>query len=238
LIFDRYVTPDVTRLGTAGLLAGLVVGLAWRAGGRTRWGAVPFVAAATAAAFVTQRSDWPHGHAMVAAGVGTTLLAGLGAGRLLADPAARWSWIAAGALISAVGVWAGVPETGPAVLVGAAIVGLTAAAALCRAQWSPGAGMGLAAILGWAALSGAAGFPWAALGGALCTGIAPWFAVSSLLPGYGGGRRPWPWLLGAHVALVIVAARWIGVDRQAGWARVAAVAFAGIVVSTIRRRQA
>jgi hypothetical protein len=210
----RYVTPETIRLGLSAFSAGLTAGLVWRAAGRTRW------------------------NAMVVAGVIGVALAGTGAVRLIADPAGSWTWAAAAALISVAGVWAGVPETGPALLAAGALVALVATAGVTRARWAPTAGIGLAAVIGWAALSGAAGRPWAAVGGALCTGLAPWIGLRSLFAPLNLSPSAGPWLLGSHVALVIIAARWIGVDPQAGWARVAAVAFAGIAVSIATPRQA
>ena len=191
-----------------------------------------------AAACLTGRFDWPRWYSMVAAGAIVTVLAGAGAARLLADQAAHWAWVAAAALTSAAGVWAGVPETGPALLAGGVVTGFAAAAALTRARWAPAAGVGVAAVLGWAALSGAAGRPWAALGGTLCTGVAPWLALNWLFPTPSGSRGPRPWLLGAHIGLVILAARWIGVDPSASWSRVAVVAVAGGVVALAYRPQA
>jgi hypothetical protein len=234
----RYVSSDTIRLGACGLAAGLASGLAWRAMGRARWGAGPFLVAAVGAAAIGGRSDRPSWYAMVAPGVIVTMLAGAGAARLLADPAVHWAWVATGALVSAAGVWAGVPETGPVVLAAGGIGGLAGSAALTRAHWATTAAWGVAAVLGWAAISGAAGRSWAALGGTLCTGVAPWFAVSSLLPLGGPVRSPRPWLLGAHIALVILAARWIGVDPDPGWVRAAAFAFGGIAVSVAARRRA
>jgi len=179
---------------------------------------------------------------MTAIGVLVTLLAAAGAARLLAEPAAGWVWVAAGSVISAAGVWAGVPETGPALLAGGGLAGLTVAAGLCRARWTPTAGAGAAAVIGWAALSGAAGRPWATIGGALCTGVAPWVAVCRLVPAFRRtGSTTWspgPWLLGSHTALVVVAARWIGVVPHAGWLRVAVVAAAGLAVAGAARGRA
>jgi hypothetical protein len=40
------------------------------------------------------------------------------------------------------------------------------------------------------------------------------------------------------MVLVLLAARWIGVDPHAGWGRVAIVAFAGIAVAMATRRRA
>ncbi len=234
----RYLTPETIRLGLSGLATGAVAGLAWRAAGRARWGGTPFVLAILAAAGLSGRSDWPRWDAMTATGAFVVLLAGAGAGRLLADPAAGWGWVAAGSLVSALGVWAAVPETGPALLAGGGLTGLAATAALIRSRWGPAAGVGVAAVLGWAALSGAAGRPWAAVGGALCCGVAPWFAARPLLPSPSWSRSPAPWLLGAHVVLVILAARWIGVVPHAGWPRVAAVAAAGLAVAVATRRRA
>ena len=174
---------------------------------------------------------------MVAIGVVVTILAGTGAARLLARPGIAWEWTATGALISAAGVWAGVPETGPALLAGGAIAGLVAATAMTRSRWAPTAGLGLAVVLGWAALTGAAGRPWAAVGGALCAGVAPWFALSPRLFTPWRSRTAGPWLLGAHMVLTALAARWIGVVPDAGWHRVAVVAAGGLAVAaTVRRR--
>jgi hypothetical protein len=199
---------------------------------------VPFVLAVLVAARYAGRSDWPRWDAMAAAGVLITLLAGLGAIRVLADPAVGWGWVAAGSLVSSAGVWAGVPETGPALLAGGALTGLAATAGLTRSRWAPAAGVGVAAVVGWAALSGAAGRPWPAVGGALCTGVAPWFALRPFLPALSQSGSPGAWLLGAHGALVIVAARWIGVVPHAGWHRVAVVAVAGLAVAVAARRRA
>lgn len=206
--------------------------------GRVRWGAAPFVLAVVAAARHAGRSDWPRWDAMTAAAALVVLLAGAGAARLLADPAAAGPWVAAGALVSAAGVWAGVPETGPALLAGGGLTGLAVTATLTRARWAPAAGLGVAAVLGWAALSGAAGRPWAEVGGALCTGVAPWFALRPLLPAHPRSRSPGPWLLGAHTVIVVLAARWIGVVPQAGWHRVAVVAASGLAVALATRRRA
>ena len=225
-------------MGLSGFCSGLVAGLLWRAAGRTRWGPAPFVATVLVAAGLTGRFSLPGSYPIIAAGVVMTLLAGAGTARLLADPAIHQGWVAAGGLVSVVGVWAGVPETGPVLLVGGALMGLAAMAALTRAHWAPSAGVGAAALLGWAALSGAAGRPWAALGGTLCTGVAPWCAVHWLLAPGRGSRGPRPWLLAAHMVLVVLAARWIGVDPHAGWVRVVIVGLAGGVVAIVHRPQA
>jgi hypothetical protein len=234
----RYLTPDAIRLGLSGLAIASMVGLTWRAAGRTRWGMIPFVVAVFLAARLNHRSDWPRHQGIVAAGALVLVLAGAGAARLLTDPAIGWGWVAAGALVSALGVWAAVPETGPALLVGGSLVGLTATAGLSRAAWAPAAGAGLAAVVGWAALSGASGRPWAAIGGALCAGLAPWLAVRPLLPAPSRGWTAGPWLLCAHAVLVLLAARWIGVVAHAGWPRVAVVATAGAAVAGATRSTA
>jgi len=190
------------------------------------------------AAEVSNRSDWPHWDAMVGFGVLLMMLASAGTACYLADPPAHWGWVAAGAFFSVAGVWAGVPETGPAVLVGGSFTGLFGIAALTRASLAPSAGVGMAVALGWAAMSGAAGRPWATIGGVLCMGVAPWLAFRPLLPTLcwtrSGGRR----LLGAHVVLVILAARWIGVVPQAGWPRVAALIAGGLAVATATQSRA
>jgi hypothetical protein len=216
----------------------MAAGLAWRAAQRDRWGGVPFLMAVLAAARLANRTDWPRWGTMVAFGALLTVLAGAGAARLLADPAFHWRWVAVGALISAAGVWAGVPETGPAVVAGGGFSGLATTAALTRASWAPSAAVGLAAVLGWAAQSGAAGRPWASVGGALCAGIAPWFAIRPLLPTFAWSRPAGPWLLGAHTVLVALAARWIAVVPHAGWHRVVLVAVAGLAVAMATRPRA
>ena len=85
---------------------------------------------------------------------------------------------------------------------------------LTRACFGRGAGPGMAAVIGWAAVSGATGRPWPTIGGALCTGVAPWFAVRWLFPVAWGRWNPGPWLLGVHMGLVVLASRWIGVVGQ------------------------
>jgi len=195
------------------------------------------VLAVLGAARYAGRSDWPQWSGMVAAGLVVTGLAGVGGVRLLADPAVGWQWTAAGSLVSIAGVWAGVPETAPALLAGGALSGLAVVAVATRGRWAPAAGLAAAGVIGWAALSGAAGRPWAALGGALCTGLAPWFAVVPPVR-LGRGRPAGPPLLAAHTALVAVAARWIGVTPDAGWGRAAVVAAAGLAVAVIARRRA
>jgi hypothetical protein len=237
----RYLTPEAMRLGLFGLAAGTAVGLTWRLAGRARWGAAPFLLAVLVSARLTGRSDWPNWDATTAAGAFVTLLAGVGAGRLLCGQLALgWGWVAAAALISAVGVWAGVPETGPSLLAGGVVIGLSATAALTRARWAPMAGVGVAAIVGWAALSGAAGQGWATIGGAMCSGMAPWFALAPTLSTSCRcrSRKPGLWLLCAHSVLVLVAARWIGVAPDAGWGRVAVVAMAGCAVAVATGRLA
>jgi hypothetical protein len=234
----RYLTPENIRLGLTGLGAGAAVGLAWRLAGRRRWGALPFVLAVLVAARHAGRSDRPHWDGMALAGAVIMVAAGIGASRLLAHPTLRWEWVAAGALASAGCIWGGVPETGPVVLAGGALAGLTAVAALTRARWAPSAGLGAGAVLGWAALSGAAGGPWAAVGGALCSGLAPWFAVRPFLPAPPRARVPGPWLFGAHLVLAVLAARWIGVVPDAGWLRVGFVAAAGAAVAAATSRRA
>jgi len=233
-----YVTHEAMRLGLCGLAAGSAAGLTWRAAGRVRWGPLPFVLAVLVAARFDHRSDWPRWDAMAAAGAVVVVLAGFGAGRLLAESAGAWRWVAAGSLISAAGVWAGVPETGPALLAGGGVTGLALSAALTRARWGPAAGAGVAAVIGWAALSGAAGRPWASIGGALCAGVAPWYAVPPLFSTRSRAPIAGPWLLGAHAVLVILAARWIGVQTHAGWPRVALLAAAGVAVAGMTRRRA
>lgn len=199
---------------------------------------MPFLLAVVLAARYTGRSDWPRWDPMAAGAAFVVVLAGVGAARLLGDSTVGWAWVAAGALVSAAGVWAGVPETGPVLLAGGALTGLAATAALTRSRWAPTAGAGVAAVVGWAALSGAAGRPWAALGGALCSGVGPWLALASLLPPPAWRRNPGPWLLGVHTVLVILAARWIGVNPHAGWGRVAVVAAAGLAVAAAARWRA
>lgn len=234
----RFLTPETIRLAIVGVAAGSLAGLVWWLAGRTRWGAAPFLLAVLAAARYSDRSDWPRWDVMAAVGGLVTLAAAVGAARLLADPSTDWRWVAAGGLFSAAGVWAAVPETGPAVLAGGSLTGLFVTGWLSRCGWRPTAGLGMAAVVGWAALSGAAGRPWAALGGAMCTGMAPFFAVRPRVTLTSRSRNLGPWLLGAHVLLVMLAARWIGVTPHAGWLRVGALAAVGLAVALITRGRA
>ncbi len=238
VMIGRYLTPDAWRLGLSGLAAGLLTGFAWRAVFLTRWGAVPFLVAVAAAARATGRSDWFDWDGATALGVVVTSMAGVGAVRLLADRSVEPVWVAMGSVVSAAGVWAGVPETGPALLVGGGLMGLAVASVVTRSRWGPAAGLGAAAVLCWAALSGAAGRPWAAIGGALCTGVAPWFALRPRSLPVRRATPPASWLLGAHCILVLLAARWIGVVPDAGWGRVAFVGCVGTAVVCATGRHA
>jgi hypothetical protein len=219
------LTPEAIRLGVSGLAVGSLAGLAWRASGRTRWGAAPFIVAAVLAAVLTGRFDRPRWSVPVAGGAVVTLVGGAGATRLLSEPSTDWRWVAVGAVVSLTGVWVGVPETGPAVLTAGLLVGLTLTAAVTDARWAPSSALGLCLLFGWAALSGAAGRPWATVGGALCTGLAPWlsFPVARFRGDPPSGR----WLLAAHMLVVLAAARWIAVRPDAGWLRVTMVALVG-----------
>jgi hypothetical protein len=232
----RYLTPENIRLGLSGLAAGFVVGLVWRVVIRVRWGGLPVVLAVLIAAHHTGRTDRFRWDSAATVSTFVLLLAGLGMAQLVARFAIGSVWAAVGSLVSAGGVYVGVPETGPAVVVAGALSGLAAALAVTGSRWAPTAGLGMAAVLGWAAMSGAVGRPWAVVGGALCTGVAPWFGLRTLLPTPRRQWRPGPWLLGAHVTLVILAARWIGVAPDAGWLRVAAVAAAGLAIAMATQR--
>lgn len=232
----RFVTPEAIRLLLYGLATAALVALLWRAGGRTRWGAAPIVVSAGAATRLAGRSDWFDWNGVAFVGSFVVALAGVGAARLLADQAIGSIWIVAGALVSVGGVWAGVPETGPALLVGGGLAGLAGASMVFRADWKPLAGVGMAAVVGWAALAGAAGRPWAALGGVLATGVAPWLAVRPFGPALPCRRRPGAWLFAGHAVLVVIAARWIGVARSAAGHRVAIVVLAGVAVAVATRR--
>jgi len=68
--------------------------------------------------------------------------------------------------------------------------------------------------------------------------MAPWYAVPPLFSTRSRAPIAGPWLLGAHAVLVILAARWIGVQTHAGWPRVALLAAAGVAVAGMTRRRA
>jgi hypothetical protein len=230
-----YLTAENLRLGLTGLVAGLSVGLVWRLAGRVRWGGVPVVLAVLIAAQGTGHSDRVRWNAAVFFGAGVILLAAIGFAYLVTNVAGASVGVTAGSLVSAGGIYIGVPETGPAVIVGGVLTGLAGALVVTRSRWCPSAGAGVAVALGWAALSGATGRPWAAVGGALCTGLAPWFALRPLLAHFRSGRPPGTWLLGMHVMLVFLGARWIGVDPDPGWFRVVVVVLAGLAVVAATR---
>lgn len=235
-MIGRYLTPETITLGLLGIAVGSAAGGVWWAVGRVRWGGLPFVLAFLVAGGVAGRSDWPQWDTSAAVGLLLTLMACVGSHLLLADYRIGWGWIAAGAWVSAVGVWAAVPETGPPILAGACLTGLATTAAFTRSSLAPAAGAGMAAIVGWAALSGAGGRPWAAIGGVLCTGVAPWFVLRPLLPLPVRSWRPGPWLLCGHAVLAVLAARWIAVNPHAGWSRVTTIAIVGLAVAVVPRR--
>jgi hypothetical protein len=243
----RHLLEQDLPLVVTGLAAGVTVGLLRRPGGR-RWGAGPVIVALVVALLVSGRSDLPVPRSLAAViGAAITVAAVVGTSRVLAPPA-RWEPVAAGALLSVVAVWVGVPETGPVAVTAGVVAGLAGATRLTGARWAPSAGGAVAAAIGWAAASGAAGRPWAALGGALCAGVAPWLSLPLLRParppaapadpstdrrdrpGPAGGA---PWLLVAHGAVALVAARWVAAGAGASWSRAAAVALAGAVASAI-----
>ena len=249
----RHLLEQDLPLAMTGLAAGVAVGLLRRPGGR-RWGAGPVIVAVGIALAVSNRTDLPvPGSVAAAVGAVLTLAAMVGAARALAPPAG-WEPVAAGALISVGAVWLGVPETGPVAVVAGVVSGLAVTARSTGARWTPWAGAAVAAAVGWAAASGSAGRPWAALGGALCGGVAPWLAVVRVRStGAVATRPPAPgdpagpastgapnrtgWLLVAHAALALVAARWIAVDPASTWLRVALVAVAGFGVTLAGRRR-
>jgi hypothetical protein len=234
-LIDRYFTPDTIRLVFLAVVAAAATGVAWRTFGRERWGGSSYVVAFVVGTGLADRSDWPRWDGIAVVGVLLTLLACIGSSALLADSRVSWRWNTAGALISAVGVWAAVPETGPAVLAAGCLIGLAAMAAATGSELSPSAGAGMAAILGWAALTGAVGRPWATIGGVLCTGAAPWFAFMPLLSVAERRRQLGLWFLCAHAGLAALAARWIAADPHAGWTRAGTLAAAGVVLAAFTR---
>lgn len=132
------------------------------------------------------------------------------------------------ALAATVGLWAGAPDTEVAVVAGAAVAAaLVAPAALALAARGrrpghlpgpvPAPLPGLWVLLVWAAVDGYRGRPAGGWGAAV--GLAS--AVAWLLAGrLGVARRPRPPVLGAALAcgaaLVVVAARTVGLDRPGG----------------------
>jgi hypothetical protein len=237
LSMNRYFTADLVRLALTGLTAGSAAGIAWRAAKRRLWGGTPFVLSILVAARSAGRSDWFVWQAATVAAVLIGLSGARGAACLLRRPG-YWPSVAAGALVSAAGVWAAVPETGPALLAAGCLTGLFATAAITRSRWGPQAGVGVAVLLAWAVLSGAAGRPWAVVGGALCAGVAPWLGLRPLLPSVSWGWTPGPWLLGVHAGLVLLASRWIGIVPNPGAGRVVTVAVVGLAVAVVTRQKA
>jgi hypothetical protein len=233
----RYLTPDTIQFGIVGVAVGATAGAAWWAAGRVRWGACPFIIAFAVAGALTNGINAPQWGAQAVVGGLLTLMACFGGRRLPSDLQLGWGWTVAGALASAVAVWAAVPETTPAVLAGACLTGVALSAAATRSVLSPAAASGMAAVIGWAALSGAEGRPWAAVGGVLCVGVAPWFALKQPLFPTARTVSAGTWLLGAHAALAVTAARWSAVDQNPGWLRVMAVGMIGMATAAVTRRQ-
>lgn len=134
---------------------------------------------------------------------------------------------------SAVGVWMGVPETGPPILVGSVIGGM--ALVSWRRGLTPAAAAVSTLAIGWAAASGAVDRPWALVGGALCVGILCGLALppSAVLA---RATRPGPWLIAVQAVFVVLAARWIGVAPNAGWWRVVVVVTLSVATGLLVRR--
>jgi hypothetical protein len=233
LRIDRFVTAENIRLLLAGLLAGGVAAAIvppWRR-------AVPWYAVTVAvlgARLLSRRSDWPdHWDGTTTVSLLIVVAGASGARRVARGWTRDGRWVGLALLASSVGVWAGVPETGPAIVVGGVIAGLTLVSG--RAGVTPTGAAVLTLAIGWAALAGAIGRPWASVGGALALGALPGLGVARVLPRR-WSRPAGPWLLAAHVVLAAIAARWIGVAPNAGWARVAVVLGASMTVGLPARR--
>jgi hypothetical protein len=213
------------RLFASGMSGGTVAVLLSRLVNRRAVSVVAVAAATLLAVLLSSRTDAVErvDAYVVLAGL-VVAASAIGAANVVRVSGPQSLFVLAAAAVSCAGVFAGVPETGPAVIAGGVIGGLALAAGVTRLTLTPTGGGALAMLVGWAALSGAAGRPWAAIGGALCTGIAPWLAVVRRRR----LSRAGAWMLAVHAGLVIAASRWIAVSGQ-GWARVAVVGAAGAV---------
>jgi hypothetical protein len=229
------LTAENLRLLAGGLATALAVAFLWSARGVRTWSGTAFaVATAWAAALLSQRDGIGEidGYvvvalAVVACGIG-------GASQLLAPRNTPWAEL--GAAISLAGVFLGVPETGPSVIVLGVLAGFAVAVATRRGRVGRSMSVGFGVGFAWAVVSGATGRPWAAVGGALCVGLAPWLGVRRWLPGLGTGISAGPWLLAVHAAIVLAAARWIAVVPDPGWERVAVLAVAGLATALVTRK--
>jgi hypothetical protein len=211
-------SADVELLALAAA-SGALIALVAALGPRRRVGLVAVLVAVASAkladrAFVDalpteldgSRALW-LGVAVVAFGVG------IGASRLPPRPAVAQIpatvWLAAG---SVVGVWAGVPETSPALLAAGVLVGATLSVVARRACYTAPALVVLAVAPAAAAGIGAAGDAHAALGGLLCSATFVLLAVGPQL----GRVGPSALALAASLNLLagLVAARQLAIGRD------------------------
>jgi hypothetical protein len=189
------------------LLAGLTVGVA--VAGMPRRGRSPVVPIAVIAAllplWVWAGSTWiPMGVTVAAVVVGFTQVA-------LPDPLGGWVHLMG--LVSLGGVWAGVPDTEPAVILGGAVlvpalVGLIAGRGSCADRIAYLTAVTLAAWLG------AAGVP-SLVAGVACVGLLAWPARTRTVPAVVAhtlvvtissrvvSRLPWTHALGLAAVLVV-----------------------------------
>lgn len=141
--------------------------------------------------------------------------------------------------MSAVGVWAAVPETSMVVLVAGGLAGVTLIGALAGRWPAPSEVTMGAAGIAVAVAVGAVGVGHPLLGGLLCLST---FVVLGVQPRPRGRAAPTEVALAGllHLATVVVAARHVGVSRSWGWtplAVVVVVALAVLAAQMLRPRQ-
>lgn len=136
-------------------------------------------------------------------------------------------------LLSALGVWAAVPETSVVLLATGGALGVTAVGAATGRWPSPGALTTMVVGAALAAALGASGDRHALVGGLLCLAT---FGVLGLRPPARGARPPSDLAVALllHLGSVVVAARHLGVSRSWGTAPLAASLVVALGLGAVR----
>jgi hypothetical protein len=190
-----------------------------------------------ALATTEQTGDGDLGRTLaVAAGV----VAGAGTIHLARRLPSDRRWLLVAVLASAGASWTAVPETST-VLPILGVVAAVAVAALLAAPVTAGGCAVLAVAVGLAALAGEPPTDLRRAGAVACLGLLLWWPAGQIartaieratpLP----GLRPGGWLLAAHTALALLAARWVAAAPDATATRLVVIAIVGTVIAAMAR---
>ncbi|WP_436796300.1 hypothetical protein [Actinospongicola halichondriae] len=133
---------------------------------------------------------------------------------------------------AAAGVWLGVPENDPVLIVVGVIVGLLAVGR----HRDAGVGWGLGLALAWTVVIGSVDTGWSFVGGLLCLSPLVAVALRPLVPAPRFSLAAWPWVVVGAWSVSLVAARWVAVAPDATWTRVVAVGAGAAALGLVVRR--